>query len=83
MGRIDYAALDLTLESRHMVFALEPDSSLRDVEAPLRAVRAWLLGAGAALADQVARIEVPSDAARGEADWFDVVLADGTRQRVG
>ena len=83
VGKIDYTAFDLMLESRHVVFALEPDSSLRDVTAPLCAVRDWLLGAGASLADQVARIEVPSDAQRGDADWFDVVLADGTSQRVG
>ena len=83
VGKIDYKALDLMLESRHVVFTLEPDSSLRDVTAPLQAVRAWLLGAGASCADQVARIEIPSDAARGEADWFDVVFSDGSCQRVG
>ena len=81
--KIDYGTFELTLESRRFDFHLEPSSSLRPVEAPLQAIRAWLLGEGAELADQVERFVIPSDAERGEADWFDAVLVDGTSVRVG
>ena len=80
VGAIDYATFELALESVRVVFFLEPNSSLRAVEAPLRAIRAWLVSNGDAAA--IDHIEVPSDDTRGDSDWFDVVFADGTKTRM-
>ena len=96
--KLDFATFDLRLGGRLVTFDLEPDSSLRNAVGPLNAIRDYLndggtTGAGAAGAgteeaagdtrnNAVARFAVPSDAERGEADWFDVVFADGRTERV-
>ena len=79
--KVDFASFELTLESRVFEFNLEPNSQLRDFEAPLRKIRSWLAGAGTE-AGNITHVVIPSDAERGDADWFDVVLEDGTTQRI-
>lgn len=80
-GTLNYAELTLRLEPYEVVVELDPQSRLRAVEKPLRAIRA-ALNDGTLDAGAVRRLVLPADGARGERDWFDAVLADGGVRRV-
>ena len=93
--KLGFATFDLRLGGRLVTFDLEPDSSLRDAAGPLNAIRDYLNANGAGgsgtddpaavdsgAGDAVARFTVPSDAERGDADWFDAVFPDGRTRRV-
>ena len=75
-----FASFTLVLEGLPIRFALEPDSQLRPPAEVLEAVRNWLGEHGGT--EGLAEARVPSNAERGEEDWFDVVFADGQVQRV-
>ena len=77
-GSTFYQEFDLSLCGVNVQVALEPDSSLRDLAAPLAAIRAWRAQA----AEPAERFAVPSDAERADADWFDAVTANGETLRV-
>lgn len=77
-GKVSYGSVTVALAPHTIVFDLEPDSNLRDVKAPLEAIRSFLNDL--ATKDDPLRFVVPSDAERGDGDWFDVVYADGTQQ---
>ena len=72
-GKVSYGSVSVALAPHTVVFDLEPDSNLRDVKAPLEAIRSFL-NDSAAKERGALRFVVPSDAERGTDDW--------TRQRV-
>lgn len=77
-GVTHYQELDLGLCGVNIQVCLEPDSSLRALDDQLAAIRAWRLQSP----DKGVRYIVPSDTQRAENDWFEVVLTDGSSQRV-
>ncbi len=82
-GKVSYRNVAVKLAPHTVVFDLEPNSDLRDVETPLAAIRAYLNDGIEPAADQSLRFVVPSNAERGEdGDWFDVVASDGTAERI-
>jgi hypothetical protein len=80
-GSIQYEALELKLGSHAVRVTLEPTSTLRNVEKPLEAARSYLNRADVD-PTHIAGFNVPSDTERGESDWIDVHLLDGTTERV-
>lgn len=81
VGKLSYRTVEVSLAPHTVVFDLEPDSSLRDVTVPLSAIRGYLNDPDHSDATAL-RFVVPSDADRGDADWFDVTAPDGTAMRV-
>ena len=80
--RVDYGSIAIVLQGVPFEIELEPDSSLRDVAGRIDAARTWLSQRVDKEHGAVTRVHIPSDASRGEADWFDVAFADGTTVRV-
>lgn len=83
VGKVVYRSVVVKLAPHTVVFDLEPDSGLRDVKAPLEAIRSYLNSSTTPADAQPIRFAVPSDAERGEGnDWFDIVAPDGTTGRI-
>lgn len=80
-GKVSYRSVAVVLTPHTVVFDLEPNSDLRKVDEPLEAIHSFLNGP-AAKDGKSLRFIVPSNAERGDDDWFDAIRADGTVQRV-
>ena len=76
-----WKTLELAMENQLIAVAIEPDNSLRDIVSVLENVRSYLNSEGVDPA-AISTISVPSNAARGESDWLEITLADGTTNRV-
>jgi hypothetical protein len=79
--RVDYGSIAVVLQGIPFEVELEPDSSLRDAARQIDAARTWLSQHADDEHGAATRVRIPSDVSRGEADWFDVVFADGTTVR--
>lgn len=83
VGKMAYRDVAVKLAPHTVVFNLEPNSNLRDVEAPFAAIRSYLNGDAVPAEVQPLRFAVPSDTERGEGnDWFDAVMPDGVVERI-
>lgn len=80
-GTVNYDQLEVRLAPYTLAFSLEPTSALRCIDAPLKAARTHLSDPGID-AEAIEKMAVPSDTERGDSDWIDVVLRDGSVQRL-